>query len=182
MRRMISTAKLQQIEDSIENVVKVVPTSLNAQKEGETNVLYLEHDGEKLTGQKEIVLNGTDFQVNIVSTKPTIFVKHKQYFNHFVKIKLTGDGEFFFCLNIIDKDEQPITSTTILEKHLKGSSPYTLVNGYLKMINANIFQPMYIDNTLKVHGYLNGVLTPIFLETTPDEYILGTITDNVVLL
>lgn len=182
MRRMISTAKLQQIENSIENVVKVVPTSLNAQKEGETNVLYLEHNGEKLTGQKEIVLNGTDFQVNIVSTKPTIFVKHKQYFNHFVRIKLTGDGEFFFCLNIIDKDEQPITSTTILEKHLKGSSPYTLVNGYLKMINANIFQPMYIDKTLKVHGYLNGVLTPIFLETTPNEYILGTINDNVVLL
>lgn len=28
MRRMISTAKLQQIEDSIENVAKVTPTSL----------------------------------------------------------------------------------------------------------------------------------------------------------
>ena len=182
MRRMIPTAKLQQIEDSIENIVKITPTSLDAKKEGETNVLYLEHDGEKLMGQKEIVLNGSDFQVNLVSNKPTIYVKHKQYFNHFVRIKLTGDGEFFFCLNIIDKDEQPITSTTILEKHLKGSSPYTLVNGYLKMINANIFQPMYINDTLQVHGYLNGVLQPIQLTTIPDEYILGTINDNVVLI
>ena len=178
MRRMISTAKLQQIEDSIENVTKVVPTSLNI----ESNELFLEHDGIKLTGQKSILLNASDFKVNTVNSKQTINVKHKQYINHFVKIKLTGDGEFFFCLNIIDKDEQPITSTTILEKHLKGSSPYTLVNGYLKMFNGNTFQPMYIDNTLKVHGYLNGVLTPIFLETTPDEYTLGTIKDDVTLL
>ena len=182
MRRMISTAKLQQIEDSIENVVKVTQTSLNVSPGVEENLMFLEHDGKKLTGQKEIVLNGTDFQVNIVSTKPTIYVKHNQYINHFVKIKLTGDGEFFFCLNIIDKDEQPITSTTILKDHLKGSSLYAQLTGYLKMFNGNTFQPMYIDNTLKVHGYLNGVLTPIFLETTPDEYTLGTIKDDVTLL
>lgn len=181
MRRMISTAKLQQIEDSIENVVKVTPTSLNINVP--TNTLYLEHDGQKLTGQRDIVLASDDFKTSIVSSKPTISVKHKQYQNHFVKIKLTGDGgEFYFCLNIIDKDEQPITSTTILEKHLKGSSHYTLVNGYLKMYNGNTFQPMYIDDTLKVYGYLNGVLTPIQLMTIPDEYTLETIKDDVTLL
>ena len=182
MRRMISTAKLQQIEDGIKNVVKVTPTSLNAEKEGETNVLYLEHDGEKLTGQKEIVLNDSDFQVNLISTKPTIYVKHKQYINHFIKIKLTGDGEFFFCLNIIDEDNTPISSPTDINNHLKGGSHYALVNGYLKMFDGAIFQPMYLGDQLKVHGYLNGVLTPIFLETTPDKYTLGTITDDVTIL
>lgn len=182
MRRMISTAKLQQIEDSIENVVKVVPTSLNVNVP--TNTLYLEHDGQKLTGQRDIVLDSADFKTNIVSSKSTINVKHKQYQNHFVRIKIYGDGnaEFFFCLNIIDKDEQPITSTTILEKHLKASSPYAQVTGYLRTMQQQEFQPMYIDDTLKVHGYLNGVLTPIFLETTPDEYTLGTIRDDVTLL
>lgn len=183
MRRMISTAKLQQIEDSIENVAKVTPTSLNVSPGVEENVMFLEHDGQKLTGQKIIVLSGYDFQVNVVQSQPRINVKHKQYQNHFVTIKLTGDGgEYFFCLNIIDKDEQPITSPTILKDHLKGSSLYAQVTGYLKMFNGNTFQPMYIDDTLKVHGYLNGVLTPIFLETTPNQYTLGTIVDNVTIL
>ena len=183
MRRMISTAKLQQIEDSIENVVNVTPTSLNVSPGVEENVMFLEHDGQKLTGQKKIVLSGYDFQVIVEQSQPKITVKHKQYQNHFVKVKLTGDGgEYFFCLNIIDNYEQPITSPTELQDHLKGSSLYAQVTGYLKMFNGNTFQPMYIDDTLKVHGYLNGVLTPIFLETTPDEYTLGTITDNVTLL
>ena len=183
MRRMISTAKLQQIEDSIENVVKVTPTSLNVSPGVEENVMFLEHDGQKLTGQKKVVLSGYDFQVNVEQSQPKITVKHKQYQNHFVTIKLTGDGgEYFFCLNIIDNYDQPITSTTELQDHLKGSSPYAQVTGYLKMFNGNTFQPMYIDDTLKVHGYLNGVLTPIFLETTPDQYTLGTIRDNVTLL
>lgn len=184
MRRMISTAKLQQIEDSIENVAKVTPTSLNISPGVEENVMFLEHDEQKLTGQKEIVLNGSDFQVNLVSTKPTIYVKHKQYFNHFVRIKLYGDGnaEFFFCLNIIDQYNAPIDSPTKLKDHLKGSSPYAQVTGYLRTMQQQEFQPMYIDDTLKVHGYLNGVLTPIFLETTPDEYTLGTIKDDVTLL
>lgn len=180
MRRMISTAKLQQIEDSIENVVKVTPTSLNINVP--TNTLYLEHDGQKLTGQRDIVLAKDDFKTSIVSSKPTISVKHKQYQNHFVTIKLIGDGEFFFCLNIIDKDNTPIDTGTDIITHLKGSSPYAQVTGYLKMYNGNTFQPMYIDDTLKVHGYLNGVLTPIQLMTIEGEYTLGKITDDVTLL
>ena len=104
MRRMISMAKLKQIEDGIENVTKVVPTSLNI----ESNELFLEHDSIKLTGQKSILLNASDFKVNTVNSKLTINVKHKQYFNHFVRIKLTGDGEFFFCINIIDEDNTQI--------------------------------------------------------------------------
>ena len=116
--------------------------------------------------------------------KPTINVKHKQYQNHFVTIKLTGDGnaEFFFCLNIIDKDNTPIASDTDLQIHLKASSPYAQVTGYLRTMHQQEFQPMYIDDTLKVHGYLNGVLTPIQLTTVEGEYTLGTIRDNVTLL
>lgn len=181
MRRMISTAKLQQIEDSIENVVKVTPTSLNINVP--TNTLYLEHDRQKLTGQRDIVLDSADFKTSIVSSKPTIYVKHKQYINHFVTIKLIGDGgEYFFCLNIIDKDNTPIDSDTDIETHLKASSHYAQVTGYLKMYNGSTFQPMYIDDTLRVHGYLNGVLQAIQLTTVPDEYTLGTIRDNVTLL
>ena len=184
MRRMISTAKLQQIEDSIENVSKVTPTSLNVSPGVEENVMFLEHDGQKLTGQKKVVLSGYDFQVNVVQSQPRINVKHKQYQNHFVTIKLTGDGnaEFFFCLNIIDNYEQPITSPTDLQDHLKGASPYAQVTGYLRTMQQQEFHPMYIDDTLKVHGYLNGVLQPIQLTTVPDEYTLGTIRDNVTLL
>lgn len=175
MRRMISTAKLQQIEDGIENVTKIVPTSLNI----ESNELFLEHDSIKLTGQKSILLNASDFKVNTVNSKLTINVKHKQYFNHFVRIKLTGDGEFFFCINIIDEDNTQISSPADINNHLKGSSHNALVTGYLKMIDGAIFQPMYLGDQLKIHGYLNGVLTPIFLETTPNQYILGTIIDDV---
>ena len=180
MRRMISMAKLKQIEDGIENVTKVVPTSLNI----ESNELFLEHDSEKLTGQKSILLNASDFKVNTVNSRPVVIVKHKQYQNHFVKIKLYGDGnaEFFFCLNIIDQDNAPINSPTKLKDHLKGSSQYAQVTGYLRTMQQQEFQPIYIDDTLKVHGYLNGVLSPIFLETTPDQYTLGTITDNVTTL
>lgn len=182
MRRMISTAKLQQIEDGIENVTKVVPTSLNINVP--TNTLYLEHDGQKLTGQRDIVLASSDFKTSIVSSKPTISVKHKQYQNHFVRIKLYGDGnaEFFFCLNIIDQDNAPIDSATKLKNHLKGSSHNALVTGYLRTMQQQEFQPMYIDDTLKVHGYMNGVLTPIQLTTVEDEYTLGTIKDDVTLL
>ena len=180
MRRMISTAKLQQIEDGIENVTKVVPTSLNI----ESNELFLEHDSIKLTGQKSILLDTSDFKVNTVNSRPVVVVKHKQYQNHFVRIKLYGDGnaEFFFCLNIIDQDNAPIKTSTDIKNHLKSSSHNALVTGYLRTMQQQEFQPIYIDDTLKVHGYLNGVLSPIFLETTPDQYTLGTITDNVTTL
>lgn len=173
MRRMISSAKLQQIEDSIENVVEVTPTSLKILD----NKLYLEHDSKKLTGQNEIELNSDDF----IYLNNVLSVDHTQYFNHFVTIKLTGDGEYYFCLNVIDKDNTVIDSGTDIISHLKGSSPYSQVTGYLKMSNGDTFQPMYIDDTLKVHGYLNGTLSPIQLITT-DEYTLNKITDNVTLL
>lgn len=173
MRRMISSAKLQQIEDSIENVVEVTPTSLKILD----NKLYLEHDSKKLTGQNEIELNSDDF----IYLNNVLSVDHTQYFNHFVTIKLTGDGEYYFCLNIIDKDNTVIDSGTDIISHLKGSSPYAQVTGYLKMSNGNTFQPMYIDDTLKVHGYLNGTLSPIQLQTT-DDYTLNKITDDVTLL
>lgn len=178
MRRMISSAKLKSIEDDIENVTKIVPTTLNIQD----NELFLEHDSIKLTGQKSILLNASDFKVNTVNLRPVVIVKHKQYINHFVKIKLTGDGEFFFCLNIIDEDNTPINTPAGIKNHLKSSSHNALVTGYLKMIDGAIFQPMYLDDQLKIHGYLNGVLTPIFLETTPDQYILDTIIDDITLI
>lgn len=173
MRRMISASKLAQIENSIEDINKEVPTSLKILD----HKLYLEHDSKKLTGQNEIELNSDDF----IYLNNVLSVDHTQYFNHFVTIKLTGDGEYYFCLNIIDKDNTVIDSGTDIISHLKGSSPYAQVTGYLKMSNGDTFQPMYIDDTLKVHGYLNGTLNPIQLITT-DDYTLNKITDNVTLL
>ena len=173
MRRMISASKLAQIENSIEDINKEVPTSLKILD----HKLYLEHDSKKLTGQNEIELNSDDF----IYLNNVLSVDHTQYFNHFVTIKLTGDGEYYFCLNIIDKDNTVIDSGTDIISHLKGRSPYAQVTGYLKMSNGDTFQPMYIDDTLKVHGYLNGTLSPIQLITT-DDYTLNKITDNVTLL